>query len=608
MIPVRQSATLKALGKIEGYKNDLNMLRSTLADTPLWLPATPLRKQCDEAIRMVDDLVERFERKLVATIVGPCGAGKSTLLNALAGIDDLSPSGHQRPTTSHIIVFSSDPQDAAQLVAGLGGDSVEVKSSPAAALLEHVLIIDTPDTDSMAYQKHIPLVREAIARSDMLICVFDSENPKRKDHVDFLAPFIAKFNGESLVCVINKCDRQDEMELRNRILPDFSEYIQAAWQTTVDRLLCVSARRHLRDPQWDESAGPKHEFDQFDELHRLIFDSINRAGHVVDRRLENARSLRDFIFDEVSGEVAGYSKSLVVAQERISKAEKQSFLDAVAAMKNDDSKQLFGVGLMIYQKLAQRWVGPMGWMVAIWARLLIFGTGMAALFRFGRPVTQIIGMISAWRHFKESKSATTDVRSDERVGAGLRTYRLTAASNWPDIAEALIIGGFDSTVRKVQDAFPVDDTLSEKLAGIWSETLESEIERVSRRLSGFLLQFVFNLPVLAILVYTGWITVEGFLRGNYFTGGFFLHAFWSIGIILLLSFFIFQACVRLAAGPERVTTKAFEKMKRRADQVEALTPNPVLSQLKTVIELNGILASRESLIGQLTAKQGGKAN
>ena len=84
-------------------------------------------------------------------------------------------------------------------------------------------------------------------------------------------------------------------------------------------------------------------------------------------------------------------------------AEKKSFLDAVSAMKNDDTRQLFGVGLMIYQKLSQRWIGPMGWMIAIWARLLIFGAGMAALFRFGRPVSQIVGMISAWRHFKESR-------------------------------------------------------------------------------------------------------------------------------------------------------------------------------------------------------------
>ena len=594
MLPTRQSATLKALGKIEGFKNDLNMLRSTLADLSLWLPAIPLKKQCDEAMRMIDSIAERFERKLVVTIVGPCGAGKSTLLNALAGIDDLSPAGHQRPTTSHVIIFSSDTQDAGQLVANLGSDSVEVKSSPAAELLEHVLIIDTPDTDSMAYRKHATLVREAIARSDMLLCVFDSENPKRKDHVDFMAPFIRRFNGESLVIVINKCDRQDETELKKRILPDFSAYIQAAWQTSVDGALCVSARRHLKDPQWDQTAGPKHDFDQFKELQNLIFDTINRAGYVVDRRLENARSLRDFIFDEIGREVAGYNTSLVTAKQKMREAEKRSFLEAVSAMKNDDSRQLFGIGLMVYQRLAQRWVGPLGWMIAIWARLLIFGTGMAALFRFGRPITQIMGMISAWRHFKESKSATSDAHNEERVGAGLRTYRLTTMSNWPDIAESLIGGGFNSAVRRVEDALPAGETVSEKLAGIWSGTLESEIERVSRRLSGILLQIVFNLPAIGIIGYSGWITVKGFLWGEYLAGAFFLHALWSIGIILLLSFFIFQACVRLAAGPERVTTRAFEKMKRQADQLDMMTPNPVLVQLETVIELNAMLALRGS--------------
>jgi GTPase SAR1 family protein len=594
MLPTRQTATLKALGKIEGFKNDLNMLRSTLADLSLWLPAIPLQKQCDEAIRMVDSIAERFERKLVVTIVGPCGAGKSTLLNALAGIDDLSPAGHQRPTTSHVIIFSSDTQDAGQLVANLGSDSVEVKSSPAAELLEHVLIIDTPDTDSMAYRKHSALVREAVSRSDMLLCVFDSENPKRKDHVDFMAPFIRRFNGESLVIVINKCDRQDETELKKRILPDFSAYIQAAWQTSVDGALCVSARRHLKDPQWDQTAGPKHDFDQFKELQNLIFDTINRAGYVVDRRLENARSLRDFIFDEIGREVAGYNASLVTAKQKMREAEKKSFLEAVSAMKNDDSRQLFGIGLMVYQRLAQRWVGPLGWMIAIWARLLIFGTGMAALFRFGRPITQIMGMISAWRHFKESKSATSDAHNEERVGAGLRTYRLTTMSNWPDIAESLIGGGFNSTVRRVEDALPAGETVSEKLAGIWSGALESEIERVSRRLSGILLQILFNLPAIGIIGYSGWITVKGFLWGEYLAGAFFLHALWSIGIILLLSFFIFQACVRLAAGPERVTTRAFEKMKRQADQLDMMTPNPVLVQLETVIELNAMLVLRGS--------------
>ncbi len=588
-----QLSTLKALAKIEGFKNDLNRLATTLGSLSLWHPAAPHQKQCHMAIQMIDNIAERFERKLVVTIVGPCGAGKSTLLNALVGVDDLSPAGHQRPTTGQVIVFSSDDRDADQLIETLGSESVAVKSSPAAALLEHVLIIDTPDTDSMAYQKHGPLVREAIGRSDMLICVFDSENPKRKDHVDFLAPFIQRFHGESLVVVINKCDRQDEQELKNRILPDFSAYIQAGWQTTVQRMLCVCARRHLQNPQWDESARPKHDFDQFEMLQQLLFDNLNRAGYVVDRRLENARNLRDFVFNEVGREVSRHRKSLAAAAEQFRNAEKKSYLDAVAAMKNDDSHQVLGVSLMIYQKLAQRWIGPIGWMTAIWARLLLFGAGIAALFRFGRPVSQIIGLISAWRHYKNSKSAMADTSNDGRVGAGLRTYRLATMSNWPNVAESMIGGGFDSTVRRVDEALPADSTISEQFAGRWSSSLESEMERISRRLSGLLLQILFNLPALAILGYTGWITVQRFLMGSYLAFDFFLHALWTIGIVLLLSFFLFQVWVRLAAGPDRITRRAFEKMKRQADHLEGIKTHPVLEQLETLLELDAMLAGRE---------------
>lgn len=593
MTSTPQLGTLKALAKIEGFKNDLNRLEQTLGSLSLWHPAAAHAKQCRMAIRMIDNIAEHFERKLVVTIVGPSGAGKSTLLNALAGVDDLSPAGHQRPTTGQVIVFSSDERDADQLIAGLGPDAVAVKSSPAAAVLEHVLIIDTPDTDSTAYQKHGPLVREAIGRSDMLICVFDSENPKRKDHVDFLAPFIQRFNGESLVVVINKCDRQDEQELKKRILPDFSTYIRDGWQTAAQQILCVCARRHLQNPQWDESARPKHDFDQFEALQQLIFDNINRAGYVVDRRLENARSLRDFVFKDVSREISKQRESLTAAAQQFREAEKKSYLDAVAAMKNDDSHQLMGVSLMVYQKLAQQWIGPIGWMTAIWARLLLFGAGIAALFRFGRPVSQIFGLISAWRHYKDSKSAMAESRNDERVAAGLRTYRLAALSNWPDIAESMISGGFDGNVRRPAETLPEDSTFSERFAGLWRSGLESEIQRISRRLSGLGLQIFFNLPALAILGYTGWITVQRFLAGSYLAAAFFLHALWTIGIVLLLSFFLFQVCVRLVAGPERIIRRAFEKMKRQAVQLEGLTTNPVREQLETLLELDAMLAARE---------------
>ena len=581
----RQPDMLKAFGRIESFKNDLERLESALAAAPLWLPGASLKKQCDQAVHMIDGIAERFDRKLVVTLIGPSGSGKSTLLNALAGVDDFSEVGHQRPTTGSLLVFGDETEDARLLAENLDGDSVEIRSSAAAVFPEHVILIDSPDTDSAANTRHIPVLRNAISHSDMLICVFDAENPKRRDHVDFLAPFVRRFHGESLVGVINKCDRLDEAELHEQILPDFTRYIQAAWNQPVDRVLCISARNHLHDPKWDDTAVPKHKFDQFEELRELVFDTINSAGYIIDRRLDNARSLREYVYQEASEEISNDKDALGSARRQLGEAEKTALMTAATAMVDDDSRQVVGINVMVYQKLSQMWLGPVGWMIAIWARLLVFGTGILSMFRFGRPLQQMFGMISAFKHFKDAKSAAAESYNTQRVDAALRNYRLTIMKSWPDIAATMVKGRFDSSVRRIEDALEGSQDFGENMSAIWSQTLDQEIERITRKLSNFLLQLFFNAPAIAILGYTGWLTVRGFLTGNYLTGGFFMHAFWVIAIVLLFSFFMLQMCIRLIASARRISARSLENLKNQIDQVEGVMVNPVRTQLETVLDM-----------------------
>ena len=584
----RDTAVLKALGRIEGFKNDLRRLTAELSQAPLWLPARGLEAQCGQAVQMIEDIAERFERKLVVTLVGPSGSGKSTLLNALAGVDDLSKVGHRRPTTDHLIIFGadrSDQNDIGQLAEALDSEIVETRPNPAADRFENVLLIDTPDTDSTAFKKHIPIVEKAIAKSDMLICVFDAENPKRRDHVDFLASYIPKFSGESLVCVLNKCDRLDELELKNQIVPDFLEYIRSGWQMPADRVFCISARRNLKAPDWDESAGPRHDFDEFEDLKQLVLHTINRAGFIVDRRLGNAERLRNFVYEEAGREVIRNKAVLADAADRIARAEKKALDNAVSGMRENATRQFFGLNVVIYQKLAQRWLGPMGWMIAIWARLLIFGSGIMAVFRFGRPLRQVFGTLSALRHSKDAKSAIEDPDKDQRTAAALRNYRLAVLERWPAIAQSLIQGGFDSSIRKVEDALAGTDGFKDRLALLWADALDAEIERLTGKLSGLLLQILFNIPAVGILGYCGWLTLQTFFSGSYLSGDFFMHAFWAIGIILFLSFFILQLCIRAAAGAGRITARAFEKLKSELGHLGELNHNPLKSQLEIVLGL-----------------------
>jgi energy-coupling factor transporter ATP-binding protein EcfA2 len=581
----RHTAVLKAMGRIEGLKNDLRRLNAELGRAPLWLPGRGLEKQCGQAVRMIEGIAERFERKLVVTIVGPSGSGKSTLLNALAGVDDLSPIGHQRPTTHQLIVFGADPNDAGQLLEAFDREIVETRSNPAAGRFEHVLLIDTPDTDSTAFRKHIPIVEQIIAKSDMLICVFDAENPKRRDHVDFLAPFIRKFSGESLVCVLNKCDRLDEPELKNQIVPDFLEHIRMGWQLPADRVFCISARRNLKDPHWDADVGPKHHFDEFEDLKQLVVTTINQAGYVIDRRIENAKHLRDFVFEQAHHQLLKNRAVLADAADRIAVVEKKALAEAIAGMQAYGTKQFIGLNVVVYQKLAQRWVGPMGWMIAIWARLLIFGSGIMAVLRFGRPLRQVWNTFSALRRSNATRSAIADPENDQQTAAAFTNYRIAVLEHWPEIAGSLIQGGFDSSIRKVEDALSGTDGFEDRLAAIWTDALDTEIEDLTGRLSGLLLQLLFNIPAFGILGYCGWLTLKNFFTGNYLPGDFFMHALWAIGLILFLSFFILQLLVRAAAGTQRIAARAFGKLKNRLDHLNELNQNPLKSQLETVLGL-----------------------
>ena len=580
-----QMARLRAMAELETVRADIQNLAETLEQITLWRPAAGLQKSCAEALRMVDRLAERFDRKLVVTLVGPCGSGKSTLLNALAGDDHLSAAGRRRPTTEQVVAFCREHADAGQLVDQLGPENIRVRASQAAETLENVILIDTPDTDSTHQDRHIPIIHKAITLSDVLICVFDAENPKRRDHTDFLAPYVQLFNGESLVVAVNKCDRLEASELSETIMPEFSRYIDDAWSVTPAAVLCVSARSHLRHPGWDEHVQPKHDRDQFDQLRERIVETFNRAGFSVDRRLENARRLREYLEQTVRAEAQKETGRLTSAIEQMTASETEALQAAVAAFRGDGNSVAPGINVRLYQQLAQRWLGPVGWLVAVWARILVFGTGIASLLRFGNPVRQIFGAVSAVRHYGESKKALNDAEQGAGTGVALSRYAGTIGRRWPDIAEMLIDARFASAVRDVRQAPGDGQALGTHLSRIWHEALEHELEQAGRRLSGGMLQLAFNLPVLVILGYAGWLTAVNFFANTILSSDFFLHAFWTIVMVLFLSFFLLQAVIRLAVGKDRLVERVFTRVRETVGRQEGLLESPVWRQAKAVLGL-----------------------
>lgn len=576
---------LDTVGYIESYVSDISDLQNRMNEIPLWQPGTVLSRQAAEARRMIHGLQKRMDGRLVVTLIGPSGAGKSTIFNALSGSDDLSATGIERPTTRDLVVLANDAHAARQLLGPINDGQMSIRSGPAAKNLDHLILVDTPDTDSTRSPAHTDLLYQIVSRSDVLVCVFDAQNPKRRDHADFMAPLVKRFNGGSLVAVVNKCDRLNPEELSETIGPDFASYLQQAWQTRPESMLLISARSHLADPQWDPQALPRHDLNQFDQLHQLVMETMNRPEAGTDRRIANAGQIKDYVMEQVRHAIDRDKPYLVKAAQKMMDAERESMRTAVALLQADDRRRILGVNVRLYQALAQRWLGPVGWMVAVWSRLIIFGSGLAALVRFGNPLSQLWGMISSWRNFKESRSALKMLNDPDRVDTALNSFRKTMLTLWPDIAEPLVKGGFHPSVRAPEALAQESNALGEAMDSLWSNALDKQINSYAKGLSNILLQLIFNLPAVALLGYVGWLTASGFFSGKYLSSDFFLHALLTIAIVMLLSFFLLQAVVRLVVGKNRIQKRAFTDLEKAASQRPLVASREIADQVERILRM-----------------------
>jgi GTP-binding protein EngB required for normal cell division len=546
---MNEESRLKAQGRLAVCREIIRSYDEMVQAAPHWLPGAALQSECRQAITLLDRMQERLDRKLIVTIVGPSGAGKSTLLNALAGSDDLSPVGIERPTTRGVTVFCQSKSDADILLRDLGHEAVTIRTGGSVADgLDHVLLVDTPDMDSTESQSYRTALEKTINMSDVLFCVLNAENPKRRDTIVFMRQYVDLYPGNQLCVVLNRCDRLQETELKQVILPDLKKHLQESWQRPVEFVFCISARNNLQQPQWPDGEQPLHAYDDYAHLHEYVFGSLNRGSRFVDTRIERAEHLVDLIRKSAEDSVATTEEKLKDVKTEIEDLEKNAILAATKTMQTTGSAMITGIHAIFYQKLAGRWWGPIGWLVGVWTRFLMAGAGVLATMRFGNPVVQIWGLISSLVRYRKTRKAVTEAAAGGDMAPVLLKYRYTLQTVWPDIARKLVELGFKPAVRDVATVIPADRDLTRRLTSSWESTFESVLDRRAGALSGFLLQLFFNLPTLALMGMFAYQSVKSYLFQQTLPSGYFLHAGISIFLVWILSFVLLQILVRFAGG------------------------------------------------------------
>ncbi|MBM3290031.1 MAG: hypothetical protein FJY92_07765, partial [Candidatus Hydrogenedentes bacterium] len=218
-------------------------------------PWRPLRDETPLLRARVKELREREERldgMLVVVLAGGSGVGKSTLLNALAG-DQLAPTSEYRPCTSAPAVYqppgSSFGPDGWTRVYG--------------SALEHLIVIDTPDSDTVVRQ-HRDSVIAALRQADVVLVCGSPEKYLDEATWSLLRPL----QGErTLVCVETKADLETES-----VRDHWIERMRGQG-FHVSQYFRVSPRRTL-DRKLTGKTAAESEFD-FPRLEAFLHDELN---------------------------------------------------------------------------------------------------------------------------------------------------------------------------------------------------------------------------------------------------------------------------------------------------------------------------------------------
>ncbi len=562
----------EGLTRLEAIAAEISGLQARLERLTLWLPAGALSRRCAETLRRVRSIGERLERPLRVVLVGPSGAGKSTLANALAGGEELSPAGRRRPTTERLTVLASSREEAEFLARSLAGEAEVIIP---AGLPAGMILVDTPDTDSIGADRQRSAVESAVVQADVLLCVLDAENPRRRDAVDRLEPWVRRFDGWAAAVVLNKCDRLSATDCLRTVVDDLRAHLSASWGRELEAPLAVSARRHLRQPAWDPAAGPRHDYDRFEDLRNRLAAAAAGGISRADRRLQNAARLRDLVFEELQAVLAHRRPALVDAQAALERARREGWQAALEVLESGRAFAAPAAAAWLRGEFAAAGWGPLGRLLLLPPRLSGWRQGFLGRLRPKRAA-------DSRRPAARSPFGDPSAAMEEAV----RAFRLRLLAGWPEAAEGLVAGGFDPAVREPRLPEEVTENWAVPLLARFPAVLEEVLAATARRFSSRPVQALFQAPLWGMLLWIGGETVSSFIGGRILPAGYFAHGFWATLLVGLLSFIALQAALRAAANPRRLLRRARARFSAEtASGLGRLPEHPLTVQLEGVFAL-----------------------
>lgn len=491
---------LETLDRLSHYEGPWRALRD----------AGPLLR---ERVAELREREKRLDDVLVVALVGGSGVGKSTMLNALAG-DRIAAASEDRPCTM-VPMFYHPP--------GVHFDAGEWPSVARSAL-EHLVLIDTPDSDTIV-RAHRGLVEHVLKSCDLVLLCGSPEKYLDDATWSLLRPLRGL---RGLVCIETKSEgpsriREHWLDHLKQQGFDVTGYFRVNALRTLDRKLAGSA------PKEDEFDFPRFEAFLRDELTRERIARIKRS---------NAAGL--------------LSKTVLRLNELASATAPE--LEALKAKVREAGKDV--ARFSVEHVRMRLFAAPHLWRFALGREMSLRAKGLVGgLFRLTEAIRGLPARLPAllpWSAARGSAGhrAAALLSDQELLGdeanlasdAVMNQYRLLQS----EVHLAMVRAGFDPPVGEAgPDRFQQE--LNQRLAMVIRGPARMRMVRKARFLTSWFFTFLLDALPAAFIAYSGYKVVRAYFSPMLLNISFFFHAGTVLMILLGVELVLFSWCARFLA-------------------------------------------------------------